>query len=676
MIIRVAPDADLCPPRNGVNVPSDSETRSAAQSQRTAAWMLPAFAAAGWLMATSFCGWIEISRLVELAGSPAGALAWLSVWNLDTTLPFLTLLLLPVILYIAASRTSWATLVSRFQSFDRSPAEPSKPASAKGRRWFETFALGLLSFACSASIGFRSVEFSSPDLREGSVATWLYELPPAYHDEFSYLLQARTFLAGRLSWPPMQIHPDLFHQIHVLNEPTTASRYFPWTGLWMAPFVAAGDPYCGHWIAGALACGFFHRSLLRLLSAPWALCGGLLIAVSPGLAVFSNLLLAHHPTMLALSAFLWSFLKLMDRPSCTLALASGAFLSLAMLGRPMTAAGFALPFGVWLFAQYLTGLSKQRQADSSSHAPGSGKGIDLRMLSLMGLPIVSGLVFLAVMNHRITGDWKVSTYQYYTDTWTPRHRFGFNNAIHGEAKAGPNVLQTYDRWAVNLTPRRALENVQNRLLASSIWSLGMPVLILLICAALPACNPARSDKRWFLVLMSVVSLHVVHIPYWYDGILHWHYVFETAPLLLMLAAQGLQHVSTALRAFRIPRLATAWLCLLVCSSLLPSWCDAESLWGPSRVSLAVSEQSFSRIRFEQFQRLCDSAQVRHPCLILVDERQADPQLSYIVNSPDLSDDVLVCRLPQDSQTLNELTDAFPDRSFYVFDPATFTLRPQ
>jgi hypothetical protein len=659
-----------------VIVPSDSETHLPDLSRRKTIWVLPASAIAGWLIATSICSWVEISRLAELAGSPAGALAWLTVWNLDTTLPFLTLLLLPVILSIAGTRTSWGTLVSRFRSLDRSSARPSKTASVNGRRWVETVGLGLLSFACSASIGFRSVEFSSHDLRERSVSIQLQELPPAYHDEFSYLLQAQTFLAGRLSWPPMRIHPELFHQIHVLNEPTTASRYFPWTGLWMAPFVAAEKPYVGHWIAGALACGFFYRSMLRLLSAPWALCGGLLIAVSPGLAIFSNLLLAHHPTMLALSAFLWSFLKLMDRPSGLWALVSGSFLTLAMLGRPMTAAGFALPFGVWLVAQYLTGLRKRRDADSTSQAVNSTDRFDLRMLSLMGLPIISGLVFMAVMNDRITGDWRISAYQYYTDTWTPRHRFGFNNAIRGEAMAHPNVLQTYDRWAVNLTPAKALENARNRLLASFMWSLGMPALVLLICTALPTCNPIRSDKRWFLVLMSVISLHIVHIPYWYDGILHWHYVFETAPLLLMLAAVGLQNLSVTLQPFRMPRLSAAWLSLLVFSSLLPAWCDAELLWGPCRVSLAVSEQSFSRIRFEQFRRLARSAKIRHPCLILVDERQSDPQLSYIVNPPDLSSDVLVCRLPADSQTLRELAAAFPDRSFYVFDPTAFTLRPQ
>ena len=62
--------------------------------------------------------------------------------------------------------------------------------------------------------------------------------PPAYHDEYSYLFQAETFLAGRLSFPSFEPMPELFDQMHVLNEGRFASRYFPGAGLWMAPFLA------------------------------------------------------------------------------------------------------------------------------------------------------------------------------------------------------------------------------------------------------------------------------------------------------------------------------------------------------------------------------------------------------------------------------------------------------
>ncbi|MFN9938755.1 MAG: hypothetical protein ACK56I_04710, partial [bacterium] len=102
-------------------------------------------------------------------------------------------------------------------------------------------------------------------------------LPPAYHDEYSYLLQAETFLSGRISFPAQQVCPELFHQIHVLNQPRTASRYFPFTGLWVTPFLAAGFPIVGHWLAGGIACVFFSLTLRHLTSRIAALAGGLLI---------------------------------------------------------------------------------------------------------------------------------------------------------------------------------------------------------------------------------------------------------------------------------------------------------------------------------------------------------------------------------------------------------------
>ena len=52
--------------------------------------------------------------------------------------------------------------------------------------------------------------------------------------------------------------------------------------------------------------------------------------------------------MMALAVFLWAFLRFMDHYRVSDAVVAGVALSLAMLGRPMTAAGFALPFGIWL----------------------------------------------------------------------------------------------------------------------------------------------------------------------------------------------------------------------------------------------------------------------------------------------------------------------------------------
>ena len=122
-----------------------------------------------------------------------------------------------------------------------------------------------------------------------------------------------------------------------------------------------------------------------------------------------------------------------------------------------------------------------------------------------------------------------------------------------------------------------------------------------------------------------------------------------------------------------PKLSTLWLTLLILASLIPNWIDADTFWGQSRVTTAFDEQAFSRVRFEYFRRLTASEQVRHPALVLVDERGTNQQLSYIVNPPDLSGDVIVCRLPEDTAIVDELTQAFPKHHLYVFSPELLTL---
>ena len=102
------------------------------------------------------------------------------------------------------------------------------------------------------------------------------------HDEFSYLLAADTFAHGRLTNPthPMWVH---FESMHIIHEPTYASKYPPGQGL----FLAAGGidrrpPYCrgvvehgaGVWCDLLDADGYW-------MPPRWALLGGMLAVFHP-----------------------------------------------------------------------------------------------------------------------------------------------------------------------------------------------------------------------------------------------------------------------------------------------------------------------------------------------------------------------------------------------------------
>ena len=57
------------------------------------------------------------------------------------------------------------------------------------------------------------------------------------------------------------------------------------------------------------------------------------------------------------------------------------------------------------------------------------------------------------------------------------------------------------------------------------------------------------------------------------------------------------------------------------------------------------------------------------------DHRKSSQLRYIVNPPDYTGDVLVCRRPETDAALAELKAKFADRAFYEFDPASFRLTP-
>ncbi len=415
-----------------------------------------------------------------------------------------------------------------------------EPRSRKGIRtwlakrcaWFVGPAAGLESGTCwrpamfSVLVGLTSLAASA------SIGARFDDLPPAYHDEYSYQFQAETFLAGRISFPS---HPAarLFDQMHVLNEGRFASRYFPGTGLWMAPFVAAGHPYWGHWLAGAICAVLMFWIGRELAGDGTGLIAGLLTALSPGMALFSNLLLAHHPTLVGLAVFILGFLKLMRTGALWWAVLSGAGLAFAALCRPMTAAGVALPFGIYLLAWASNAVPSIAGAGAAPESPDSAWKRSRRWLAVicLGIPLLFAGAGLFAYDKAITGNGWLTPYSLYTDLHTPRHVYGFNNVERGLKHQGPRVIQNYDQWAENLTPRLALANARTRLTASWKWTLGLIPLTLAVVGGVVLWK--RLSAGAWIILAGIVSLHAVHVPYWFVGMEDHHYVFEAGPLWAM-----------------------------------------------------------------------------------------------------------------------------------------------
>jgi hypothetical protein len=514
----------------------------------------------------------------------------------------------------------------------------------------------------------------------------LWGTPPSYHDEYSYLFEAQTMAGGSWTAPAAPAFPALFDQVHVLNEGTDssgrmASRYYPGTALWMLPWVLLGSPLLGHWLAQVwlvLAMDLLGREL----KAPRAgFLAALLLAVSPGMATFGNLLLSHHPTLAGLALF-WLFISRWLRTSRPLdAFLSMVGLSFAMLCRPATAFAVGVPFTIPVLIWFV------RSSPKTESATRGGKGLTL---AAFALPLVVGWGVMLAYNEATTGSLGQSPYQLYTSVYTPRHVFGFENGTRGDLSTSPKVWEAYDRWADNLTLPLALQNLATRLAASFLWMFDPLFALatgLLVWFWWPggrlwpsSISSPAADRRWYWLLAGILTLHLMHFPYWYAGIMGWHYVFETAPLLAL--ATGLMVVALWDRWHSQERhVAQHWLLVMLVVAGLGANVSIPGLW-TSRRELAYGSIEYPKVRVYQ---AVDDWLARslpdEPVVVLFDQDPGEIAIDHVTNTPGWQAKIIRGRyLPQvfdatNPEAIKQLAAAFPGRSLWYANPKERILTP-
>jgi hypothetical protein len=163
------------------------------------------------------------------------------------------------------------------------------------------------------------------------VAVWILRAFPNSGDEYAYLFEAKTFLAGRLG-NPLPPLPALFahHYIFFLNG-KWAAGYPPGWPLMLAAVIGLRLP---QWLAAPLYGGVLLFVVLKLGQKRDGALGGLLaaalVAISPFFLFNAASYFDNLPAAAVGLLFCWAAIQFLDHPRWANAISAG--LALGMLG--------------------------------------------------------------------------------------------------------------------------------------------------------------------------------------------------------------------------------------------------------------------------------------------------------------------------------------------------------
>jgi hypothetical protein len=444
-------------------------------------------------------------------------------------------------------------------------------------------------------------------------AVWALRAFPNSGDEYDYLFQAKTFLAGRLWNPPPPV-PELFSFFHISLRGSKWVTFYPpgWPLLLMAGMALRLPAYLVCPLAGGLLLFVVLKLGERRDGALGGLLAVILLALSPFFIFNAGSYFNHVPAAAAGLMFCWAAIAFLDRPRPSTAWLAGIALGVLGLIRPADVPIFAVPF----LAEFCWRAGRRHYR----LAP---------MIVLAGLPF---LAILLLYYSAITGallpnpNWESPTLQ-----------FGLSMVD----EQGRHVHLVDQLWAA-LTQITTLAE----------WT--SPLLVLGFAAAFVRLAVGRRLSFVDLVFPAFVIGYML-VPF--DGGNQYgpRYYFEAFPCLVLTLVSGITPLLGD--AANPQRTAFAWFLLLAHGAVSIAGVVIIGFW-----MRAVIDQRMDIYDQVQAEHLRNAVVVVHSStgsIAPMDPRDltrngidADGEVIYVIDLPD--------KLPA-------LQQLFPQRRFYVYE---------
>jgi hypothetical protein len=350
---------------------------------------------------------------------------------------------------------------------------------------------------------------------------------PSVHDEFCHLLAGDTFAHGRVSNPahPLWVH---FETMHIIQQPTYASKYPPGQGLFLAVGqVLTGYPIVGVWLSTGLAGAALCWMLMAWVRPRWALLGGLLWALNPTTLTWSQRYWGGAVAVAGGALVLGAVRRLAERPRVRDSLLLGLGMAILANSRPFE--------GLVLCLLTVTGLLPMRRKDRELRAVLS------RIVLPVALVVAGTLAMMGYYNWRVTGNpWRLP-HTVHQEAYTVVSPFLWQSTRPEPSYRHRELRDFYVKWEQSAYKRQGsakelLQGAWEKLAALRRGYLNLPAFFLALAGI-----PWVLTNRWMRWLF-LIGLEFVLVLLLSETWIQWHYAAPAAGLVLILFVQGIRQV--------------------------------------------------------------------------------------------------------------------------------------